>query len=118
MNSKVKIELLPDGRQGRLVEFLNIRDADGQWHYVPEGFVTDFASVPRLFWRLIPPWGEYSPAAIVHDFLYRNGIGSRARADWVFLSVMKAIGISGWQRWLMWAAVRLFGAFAWRGSRM
>ena len=25
---------------------------------VPEGFVTDFASVPRVFWTALPPDGE------------------------------------------------------------
>lgn len=37
---------------------------------VPEGFTTDFASVPPVFDRLIPKDGDYNQAAVVHDFLY------------------------------------------------
>ena len=40
---------------------------------VPAGFATDFASVPRAFWRLLPPFGEYMLAAVVHDYLYAVG---------------------------------------------
>ncbi|TQE91889.1 MAG: DUF1353 domain-containing protein, partial [Spiribacter salinus] len=29
---------------------------------VPKGYRTDFASVPRFFWRLIPPYGRYAKA--------------------------------------------------------
>lgn len=36
---------------------------------VPAGFVTDGASVPRAFWALLPVWGRYSRAAVVHDYL-------------------------------------------------
>ena len=37
---------------------------------VPVGFVTDFASIPRLFWSLLRPDGLYAYAAIIHDYLY------------------------------------------------
>lgn len=36
---------------------------------IPYGYLTDGASVPRLFWNLIPPWGSYGQAAVVHDLL-------------------------------------------------
>lgn len=35
---------------------------------VPPGFVTDGATIPRLFWALLPTWGSYSRAAAVHDY--------------------------------------------------
>jgi hypothetical protein len=37
---------------------------------VPAGFVTDFASTPRAIWAVLPPFGTYQLAAVVHDFLY------------------------------------------------
>src|SRR5215216_1525948 len=37
---------------------------------VPEGFVTDFASIPRIFWSALRPDGLYTYPAIVHDYLY------------------------------------------------
>lgn len=36
---------------------------------VPEGFYTDGASVPRWLWSLVPPWGSYGQAAVLHDFM-------------------------------------------------
>jgi len=35
---------------------------------IPEGFETDGASVPRLFWFIISPYTEALYAAIAHDF--------------------------------------------------
>lgn len=32
-------------------------------------FLTDLASVPRLFWILLPPSGAYENAAVLHDWL-------------------------------------------------
>ena len=36
---------------------------------VPAGFVSDLASVPRIFWPFLPPDGDYSQAAVLHDWL-------------------------------------------------
>lgn len=80
---------------------------------VPEGFVTDLASVPRPFWNILPPFGHYDRAAIIHDYLYgsKGEIGSikltRAQCDEIFRSEMIADGVSGLVANIMWAAVRL-----------
>ena len=37
---------------------------------VPNGFITDLASTPRLLWNLIAPF-DVARAAIVHDLLYK-----------------------------------------------
>jgi hypothetical protein len=38
---------------------------------VPKGFVTDFASIPQGLWSLgLSPHGQYSRAAVIHDYLY------------------------------------------------
>jgi len=44
-------------------------ETSGEWVYVPGGYLTDGASVPRLFWNVIPPWGAYGQAAVVHDIV-------------------------------------------------
>src|SRR3982751_4820796 len=36
---------------------------------VPAGFITDGASVPQYLWNVLPPWGTYSRAAVIHDYL-------------------------------------------------
>jgi hypothetical protein len=91
---------------------------------VPAGTMTDFASIPRLFWRLCPPWGLYSRAAIVHDYLYTEhaykcpdtgrliGVDRRA-ADRIFLKLMLYSGVAPLLAKCLYAAVRLFGARAW-----
>jgi len=103
----VKIELLPDGRRGRLLEPIALLS---RCHVinVPRGFVTDFASVPRLFWRIIPPWGEYALASVVHDYLCTQGRFPRKEADLIFLDLMKRLGVPLWKRQAMYRAVRLY----------
>lgn len=81
---------------------------------VPRGFKTDLASVPRFLWSIIPPYGKYTQAAIVHDYLYATGLVSRVRADAIFLSIMRARNVPLWKRTLMYLAVRAFG---WRSFK-
>ena len=85
---------------------------------VPAGFVTDFASVPRFFWRLIPPTGKYTRAAVVHDFLYRTkGLCTRSQADAVLFEAMKfPCHVGFFTRWTMWLAVRLGGHRCYKGG--
>lgn len=89
---------------------------------VPRGFVTDFASIPRFFWRLLPPTGTYGKAAVLHDFIYRTAGHpySRLEADNLFIEAMAVLGVSSVIRWTMWLAVRLFGkrAYTPRGADM
>ena len=76
---------------------------------VPVGTVTDLATVPRLLWALFPPHGRYAKAAIVHDFLYAQAIGSKAYADRTFLEAMEVLEVSRFTRMVMYWTVRLFG---------
>ena len=77
---------------------------------VPEGFVTDFASVPRApltYWLF---GGIGDEAAVVHDFLYERGLVTREQADDVYLEALQACGVAKWRRLAMWTAVRAFGS--------
>mgnify|MGYP003393857503 CR=1 FL=1 len=76
---------------------------------VPEGFVTDFASVPRPFWIIFPPDGQYTQAAVLHDFLYSEKKRKRAECDRIFLEAMTVLNVPPWKRWVMYLAVRIFG---------
>jgi hypothetical protein len=84
----------------------------GRWDrfVVPAGFRTDFASVPRVVTWLIPRFGVYTLAAILHDWLCTEGIRSGAvsarDADGIFRRVMRESGVPVLRRWLMWAGVR------------
>jgi hypothetical protein len=77
---------------------------------VHEGFQTDFASVPRALVWLIPKYGKFTAAAILHDFLWeqcRNHKFQWSDADGIFRRAMHEDGVPFVHRWLMWGAVRL-----------
>lgn len=84
-------------------------DVAGKIITVPEGFCTDFASVPRIpvaYWLTGDTAHE---AAVVHDFLYSTGELPRAKADDVLMEAMTVTGIPAWRRYAMYWAVRAFG---------
>ncbi|EAS5299210.1 DUF1353 domain-containing protein [Salmonella enterica] len=76
---------------------------------VPAGFITDLATIPRIFWSLMPPDGKYAKAAIIHDYLYDNALRTKKEADLIFLDGMTVLGVPRWKRMIMYYAVRLFG---------
>lgn len=76
---------------------------------VPQGFVTDFASVPRLPFAYWIAGNRAPKAATVHDYLYATKAG-RDFADDVFYYAMLAEGTKKWIAKLMWAGVRFGGA--------
>jgi uncharacterized protein DUF1353 len=84
---------------------------------VPSGFVTDFASVPRILWAIIPPWGNYGKAAVIHDYCYSRELYSRQRSDEIFLEGMEVLKVPHWKRKLMYYMVRVYGWPAWKKHR-
>lgn len=89
----------------RLNELL-VYEGDQQTFTVPVGFVTDFASVPRIFVWLVPAYGAYTKAAILHDHLCRDAPVRRRDADGIFRRCLREAEVPFIRRWLMWAAVR------------
>ena len=83
---------------------------------VPRGFVTDFASVPRLFWSMLPPIGRYGYAAIFHDFTYWQQTASRDEADKLFHDTMLELTVGTVTRNVLYYSVRCFGFLAWRNN--
>lgn len=89
-------------------------EGSGRRIQVDLGFMTDFASVPRPLWILIPKWGKYGNAAVIHDWLYWiQGDVSRKEADHIFLEAMTVLNVEQWQKHLMYWAVRTLGWLAW-----
>jgi len=81
---------------------------------VPDGFLTDGASVPRIFWNIFSPFGSYFPAALIHDYLYSKAsypawVIDRADIDGIFLAAMKDVGVGWLTRRVIYRAVRLGG---------
>lgn len=105
-----------DGRNYRLLTMFQY-DASGFTVTVPAGFLTDFASVPKILWNLLPPTGQYGKAAVVHDYLYRTpGLVSKEIADATFLEAMGVLGVPWITRHLLYRAVSLFGRSSYKGG--
>lgn len=88
---------------------------------VPVDFISDLASVPRPIQWLVPRFGKYNAAAVVHDWLFIHGKIegepiTRRLADQIFLAIMKESGC-GWRKRPMFAAVRMFGYQLWKNNR-
>jgi hypothetical protein len=98
-------------------------------------FVTDLLSVPRSLTWLIPRYGMYTKAAVLHDYLCQTvgketievyptpataakraaapgepqiiRLEDRSDADEIFRLAMTELGVPWARRWLMWSAVNL-----------
>lgn len=112
----LRVEELGDGRWTLLADLRYQSARAAALFVVPAGFVTDFASVPRLpfvFWLC----GDAAHApATVHDFLYQTHLLGRGAADDVFAEAMEAEGVSAWRRAMMWAGVRAGGTSAYESG--
>jgi len=81
---------------------------------VPAGFLTDFATVPRFLHWLFLPYGAYTRAAVLHDWLlteladeYNQTPPADSRdTDAIFRVAMRDLGVGWPKRWLGWTAVR------------
>ena len=106
-----------DGREWLLVEPLIFQLSDsGLTITVPAGFVTDFATVPHVFWSILAPHGYHGRAAIVHDFLYWDQACTREEADALFLLGMATSKVDRATRETMYAGARAHGMDAWRAN--
>lgn len=81
---------------------------------VPEGFRTDFASVPRLPVIYLAFANRGKRPAVFHDWLYEtHELGSRLESDIAFLDAMEAELIIPPVRVPMYRGVRIGGASRW-----
>ncbi len=110
----------------------------GERFTVPLGFETDFASVPRFLHWLVLPYGPYTRAAVLHDWLLtelaewrklsqaersfntvlaepldnvRKPPADSRDCDGIFRAAMADLGTPWAKRWTMWAAVRAASLF-------
>ena len=121
--------LTRDGRSTWSVNAPLAYDDGRQRIVVPDGFITDLASIPRPVWNLVPPDGPWAKAAVIHDFLYATrGTGvvsdgscgidkpggyTRAEADQVLDDAMACLGVPFLTRLAIWSAVRAGGGRGW-----
>ena len=117
VQSLLKVEELDDTHWKLLAEFVYDSDVAHARIVVPAGFITDFASVPRVpvaFWLT----GDTAHmAAVVHDYLYTTAIFPKTIADSVFYEAMRVTGIPVWRAYLMYLGVKYGGQMAWDAHR-
>jgi hypothetical protein len=98
----------------RVLTPFSYKIADGEWVTIPAGYLTDGASVPKVFWNIIPPWGAYGQAAVVHDILceyltiVKDGAPvriDRSRCDEILNEAMYALGVPDGKRMMIYTAV-------------
>lgn len=110
-----------------------------EWVDVPAGFVTDFGSIPQMFWGIpgLSPNGHYRRAYAVHDKLFvapiirtpasirpcsfteANAILREAMGvlDAVLLGNIFTRAGRTMTRALVWSQVQLWGRFVWNKYR-
>jgi len=114
---------MPNGHDWKLIKKFTYHIGSKfsrKWINVPAGFITDFASIPAIFWFL-PAWAKYNKAPIIHDWLYYGQYYPREEADWIFYEAMlvdlrnhksgKLIAM------IEYIAVRIFGRYAWSDKK-
>jgi hypothetical protein len=113
---------LKNGRQIQLDGNLN----QNVWHrsgvinrvIVPEGFISDGASIPKWIWPILgPPIGsKHLIPSIIHDYLCEQATcySERVLGDAVFFKLLRDFDIPRWKRTLMYIGVRVQGHFTWR----
>jgi len=85
---------------------------------VPAGFVTEFASVPRVLWTELSPVGAHERAAIVHDYLYWFQPCEREETDNLLMIAMRQDGVPDLQRGAVYTGVRMGSADVWNANRV
>jgi len=115
----LQLQEMEDGSHFKVLSPLVYCAKPGTFYEVPAGTVTDFASVPRVLWNILPPFGKHSRAAVLHDWLYQAAPRrmTRGQADALFCDAMRACGVGWLTRRAMYAGVRVGGGVAWRRYR-
>jgi hypothetical protein len=106
-----------DGRNVVLQEELTYVTEAGETIVVPVGATADGCSTPKEVWILIPPFGQYWLAAVLHDYLYRKTKKTREECDKLFLEAMESLGVDLILRTTIYNGVRLGGSWAFDDDR-
>ena len=106
-----------NGRSFELLEPMAYVTRAGTTITVPAGTRSDGASTPSVLWPLLPPFGDYWRAAILHDYLYRYTFLPRDYCDAILLEAMESLGVDVAVRRQIYDGVRLGGWKAFEEDR-
>jgi hypothetical protein len=108
--SPLQVELVEEGEGTWTLLSPLVYQAESTTYTVPVGFITDFASVPRLPFIYAMYGNRAHKAATLHDYLCRTGLVSRRKADDLFYDAMIASGIEEKYASMMHLAVRSYSS--------
>lgn len=91
-----------------------------QSYIIPDGFLTDGASIPPIARMIVPQGGRTWPPALIHDVLYATqgfrGTYTRQMTDGLFGLGLLKNGVGIRRSAVMFQAVHLFGGTAWANT--
>ncbi|HYD00301.1 MAG TPA: DUF1353 domain-containing protein [Phycisphaerales bacterium] len=106
-----------DGHEIVLAAALTYTTKVGEYIEIPTGATSDGASIPRLLWRILPPFGKYWKAALLHDYLYRDTRRPKKECDLLLKEAAIACGVPAWKAQILYLGVALFGRLAFNNNR-
>lgn len=106
-----------DGRNFMFKEKIEYVTESGETLVFDVDETSDGASTPSFIWGICPPFGKHWRAAVVHDLLYRFTKREKKFCDNVFHEIMKADGVSPFESFAMYQAVKDFGEKAFEEDR-
>lgn len=106
-----------DGRNITTLEPIVYTARSGEVITIPAGTTSDGASTPRQIWNLIPPFGTYWLATVLHDYLYRIDKRPKAECDDLLLEAMESLGVDWILRNAIYEGVHLGGFHAFAEDR-
>lgn len=128
--SPLIVSPMPDGKNWKLLRRFTYRIGkrySRRMISISAGFLSDFASVPRIVWWLLPWWAKFNKASILHDWLYKvkKIMGkpiTRKEADTLWLGAMfiefRHHKSGKFVAYLEYYSVRIAGGFlAWRREK-
>ena len=98
-----------DGRNIRLLLPFSYTRSDGIVIEIPAGTLSDGASTPPEVWPILPPFGKYWRAAVVHDYLYRYSNYPKDFCDDTLREAMLWSGVDEMEAITIYEAVKRFG---------
>jgi hypothetical protein len=112
------------GRRIELLHDFSYEAKSGVIYTARTGFISDGATIPRIFWRVFNhPFSDCLEAAVLHDLLcsesfelrdcgrVEEGRARRRMADYLFEEMLLDLGINQIRARLMFWGVRWWGAF-------
>lgn len=98
-------------------EYYTYEDGKKIIYTIPKGFVTNFASVPRILQSVFQVFGKHGKAAVLHDYLYSfSAHVCKKKADLLFLEAMGVLGVDEFTKNSLYYAVKFFGDDAYEGE--